>query len=85
VGDDIEVVEKNQWSLFSVPAETGPDRSPPWFRFEDPVLDALASTNLPEETGGGNLLSRRIGRIDSQVGEEEVERLRFCLGPIDRT
>ena len=83
MGNDVKVVEKDDRTLTPIATEAGPDRPPAWRRLKDLVFDPLPPADFAKETGRGDLVSGRVGRIDPQIGEKEVERLGLDPGPVD--
>src|SRR5262249_52865577 len=83
VRNDVSVIEQNNWALAPVPAQTRPDRAAAGKRLEDLMLDAFALADAGEEIRRANLIARRIGSVDLEVLNKEIEGFPLNLVPID--
>src|SRR5262245_28665958 len=81
--NDVSVIEQNNWTLAPVAAQPRPNRTAARKRLEDLMLDAFALTDAGEEFRRANLIARRIGRVDLEVLNKEIEGFPLNLVPID--
>src|SRR5439155_14425568 len=82
--DDVDVVMQHDPAQRAIPAETGAEVGAAWRRFNDLAREAVAVEHLREEPCAGDLVARRIGRIDGQITTQEVDGLVADLRPVHR-
>src|SRR5262249_41723147 len=79
----IGVIEQHNRPFAAISLQSGPERSASGKRFEDLMLDPFAFTKIGEEFGRSCFVAGRVGRIDLQILNQELDCLLPDLIPIE--